>query len=1065
MRPSRPPRPPKASRLAVATLSLTLVAAAPAVAAPLAKPVKDPSAASALNALVRQTTAIPRTAVPASKRAALLTSARKAQRSRAGAACTSVSALTSFRNTLGKTTVNRSLKGKAKVSAAKKLALVGPTSMTATRALLRTPATKACGGGAKPPTVPTSTASVVSEDLSGMTVRVQLPELRFVPETGGGKQWTRLALPDTDTPGTPGTPGIPIASQILGIPDGATYTVEAKATSSYELDGVNVYPAQEDPVDQATPGGLTPEPDFTKGPFVDPSFDLQPSAYRQKGFVPAQPAMGKVLGQSRDLTLGTLELPAAQYDAAKGTLKVLQTVDVTVKFTGGRPFSAALDSPWETAQNRLAGSLLNRGTVAKVRDRGLVFQPCGEEMLVITAPATKSAADTFAATKRSQGYLTRVMQTGAAPAIGTTATQIQTFIRSRLNSANCIRPSYITIIGDDELVPTFTTGPDAIPSDNPYSTRNNNDELPDVAVGRIIANDLTQANNAIAKIITYETTPPTGPMLNRATLAAQFQDTDGAGQTLDGQENRTFIQFAETVRNGLVNRGVAVDRIYNDSPTSTPLRFNDGTNLPASLKKPTFAWDGDGADVSAAWNQGRFLMIHRDHGWSDGWGDPSFTTTEVDALTNGALLPVVMSINCASAQYDTDETSFVQNALVKANGGSVGIFGDTRNSPSWHNSQIGLGFVDALLPSVLSGEGPASKQRVGDALTHGKLRLAGLSAPSGPGITGGDGNTRKELYLWHYFGDPSMQMWGGGSPPIVFERAQFKAIYKEFPIPKPGDPPPFEVLVNTPGGLAGQPFSLLRNGEVIGKALAGDGSVTIAATFPQGDAPKPGELTVALEADNAAPITLPVEGGSTGTPAPTPTPTPTATPSPAPDLTVELSASQVTVTNKGTADAAASQATVGDGRSTLTLTIPALAPGASSTLAYDCTKLGGSRSARADVTDVVKESDEANNTATGANLTCPDLVVTAVTASSVTVKNQGQGTTAPFQVRITNTTQESLLVPFGGLAAGASATQPYSCTPIGGRGFSATADSASEVFESDEDNNTFSPQTIVPCAS
>ena len=288
-------------------------------------------------------------------------------------------------------------------------------------------------------------------------------------------------------------------------------------------------------------------------------------------------------------------------------------------------------------------------------------------------------------------------------------------------------------------------------------------------------------------------------MLNKAIMAAQFQDTDDVGEVNDGQEDRTFIQFAETARNGLAARGVAVDRIYDDNPTTNPTKFNDGTSLPASLQKPTFPWDGDGADVSAAWNNGRFMVVHRDHGWSDGWGDPFFTTTEVDALTNtNDNLPVVLSINCASARYDDDETSFVQNALVKPTGGAVGAFGDTRNSPSWHNSQIALGFIDALLPSVLAGEGPSSKQRVGDALTHGKLRLAGLAPPSGPGIAGGDGNTRNELYLWHYFGDPTMQMFGGGSPPIVFNPAIFKAIYKEFPIPKPGDPPPFLVELTFP---------------------------------------------------------------------------------------------------------------------------------------------------------------------------------------------------------------------------------------------------------------------------
>jgi hypothetical protein len=268
------------------------------------------------------------------------------------------------------------------------------------------------------------------------------------------------------------------------------------------------------------------------------------------------------------------------------------------------------------------------------------------------------------------------------------------------------------------------------------------------------------------------------------------------------------------------------------------------------------------------------MVVHRDHGWSDGWGDPFFTTTEVDALTNdNDNLPVVLSINCASAQYDTDETSFVQNALVKPTGGAVGAFGDTRNSPSWHNSQLALGFVDALLPSVLGGEGPASKQRMGDALTHGKLRLAGLAPPSGPGIAGGDGNTRNELYLWHYFGDPTMQMFGGGSAPIVFNPNIFRAVYRELPIPKPGDPPPFfvELTFRSNPALTGQPISLLRNGEVIGKALAGDGSVRIDATFNDG-APRPGELEVALEADGAAPIKVSVEGGTTPPPPPPPPP-------------------------------------------------------------------------------------------------------------------------------------------------------------------------------------------------
>ena len=231
------------------------------------------------------------------------------------------------------------------------------------------------------------------------------------------------------------------------------------------------------------------------------------------------------------------------------------------------------------------------------------------------------------------------------------------------------------------------------------------------------------------------------------------------------------------MRNGLVNRGVTVDRVYNESPGDNPQKFVDGTPLPASLKKPTFAWNGTGAQVSADWNAGRFLIVHRDHGWSDGWGLPGFGTADVNALTNGSLLPVLLSINCSSAAYDYDETSFVQSALVKASGGAVGVFGDTRDSPTWHNSQIALGFVDALLPSVLPGEGPATAQRMGDALINGKLRLAGSPprAPGSPAATAPRGN---ELYLWHYFGDPTMQMWGGGVTPLNVNMNQFSRSFR-----------------------------------------------------------------------------------------------------------------------------------------------------------------------------------------------------------------------------------------------------------------------------------------------
>jgi hypothetical protein len=144
---------------------------------------------------------------------------------------------------------------------------------------------------------------------------------------------------------------------------------------------------------------------------------------------------------------------------------------------------------------------------------------------------------------------------------------------------------------------------------------------------------------------------------------------------------------------------------------------------------------------------------------------------------------------------------------------------------------------------------------MGDALNWGKMRLNGISPLP-------NGTTRSEFYLWHYYGDPSMQMWGGGSAPIVFNAALVTAIYKPGPISIP-DPPPFVVDVNlgqVVGNLLGQPISLLHNGQVIGKAfLAADGTATIPASFGDGSV-KPGELEVAFEGDGAQPFKVPVSG-------------------------------------------------------------------------------------------------------------------------------------------------------------------------------------------------------------
>jgi hypothetical protein len=66
-------------------------------------------------------------------------------------------------------------------------------------------------------------------------------------------------------------------------------------------------------------------------------------------------------------------------------------------------------------------------------------------------------------------------------------------------------------------------------------------------------------------------------------------------------------------------------------------------------------------------------------------------------------------------------------------------------------------------------------------------------------------------------------------------------------------------VVTLPGEFNGQPISLLREGQVIGKAVVTNGLAQIPANFGDGE-PTQGELSVAMEADGAVPVSVPVQG-------------------------------------------------------------------------------------------------------------------------------------------------------------------------------------------------------------
>ena len=171
---------------------------------------------------------------------------------------------------------------------------------------------------------------------------------------------------------------------------------------------------------------------------------------------------------------------------------------------------------------------------------------------------------------------------------------------------------------------------------------------------------------------------------------------------------------------------------------------------------PPFAWDGNAQDIIGAINEGRTLFFHIDHGYTGGWGDPAFSKTNVDSLTNAAFQTILFNFNCSSGGFDSS-VAFAEKLLRRSGGGAVGVFGWTRMSNTKYYRALIEGTLGALWPGTLPSYGDGSvKARLGDLFNFSKIYMAYKHASWNPNAPDGP-NTLNHVRLYHFFGDPTLE--------------------------------------------------------------------------------------------------------------------------------------------------------------------------------------------------------------------------------------------------------------------------------------------------------------------
>ncbi len=615
---------------------------------------------------------------------------------------------------------------------------------------------------------------------------------KLVTVKNGEDVYTLVEIPGANTPGgAPGAPAVPVLRRLFAVPEGAQASVEVSSEPGDSIQ-MNLIPFQD--LGRAQAPGTPPPFDV----FQDRvPFTKNPDIYGGQEPYPAFPATITPVGRQRDLTLYQLEVPAGAYDPASQTLALRKNVTVDVSFSGGKgTFTTDRSlSPFETLGNVGIAPLLNGSLIKEFADVvAQQWEHAGEEYMILTHPTFKAAADKLAEWKNKKGIVTKVYVVNDPAGEGKhSAVEIKEWMRQHYHSAK-MRPSYALLLGDAEFLPPFYVQSNLDPgaticSDWPYSNLPPDgllgifDIFQDVALGRIPVDTLDEANLVVDKIINYEKTPPLQHgFYQKATVASQFQccrtDVDWAHR---GSDQAAFVEPSEVCRDAMVNAGYAVDRIYaktvdggdpSASPPipgytgdATPRFYWDGTAIPADIGPGSgFAWDGDATDVVNAWNEGRFLMIHVDHGYPGGWGTPGFNWNQVTYdLNSSNLTPVLFSINCSSGYYDNEivgeaadySQMYFTERLLRFPGRAVAVFSSSRTSWIWENSFQIKGWIDALFPNTLPGFGDgASHHRLGDIFVHGDIYMLSQINVSFDAAHAGD-----QIHMYHLFGDPTMEIW------------------------------------------------------------------------------------------------------------------------------------------------------------------------------------------------------------------------------------------------------------------------------------------------------------------
>jgi len=283
-------------------------------------------------------------------------------------------------------------------------------------------------------------------------------------------------------------------------------------------------------------------------------------------------------------------------------------------------------------------------------------------------------------------------------------------------------PQYVLLVGDasydyrdnlqgpnKSLVPTFlveTAFTGQTLSDNWFVCLDDDDVLPDMAIGRLPVGTLDEAKAVVEKIIGYERGVPPGDWRQRIVLVA------------DGKE-ASFATQSDLLAGQSVPSSYEVSKVYA-----------------GSVEDPQSAVVQELAD-------GSLIVNYVGHGSIDLWSeDKIFSSEQIGSLGNDGRQPMMILMSCLLGFFGHPERqSMAEELLLAEDGGAVAVFAPSSLTFSSDQGPLNR----ALLKILLEDEAPS----IGLAILEAKRSVAAETR-----------GQRDVIETFTLLGDPALRLAG-----------------------------------------------------------------------------------------------------------------------------------------------------------------------------------------------------------------------------------------------------------------------------------------------------------------